>query len=176
MYQLPAGVRRIMKFHELMVAAKLVPTSPSTERPGKLSSALVSAFSKAGYPLLTEQIELPGLIEVYPHPALIELTAVNERLPYKAGKIRNYWPDLSPIDRRMRLISTWSFIVRNLETDLANVAEVLPRVDTQSSGRDLKSFEDMLDAIICAWIGIRAISGKARPYGDGEAAIWVPDP
>jgi predicted RNase H-like nuclease len=35
------------------------------------------------------------LIEVYPHPALVELCDEPQRLPYKVGKLRSYWPDAS---------------------------------------------------------------------------------
>jgi predicted RNase H-like nuclease len=38
----------------------------------------------------------------------------------------------------------------------------------------LKAFEDKLDAIICAWVGICTLDGRAQPYGDAESAIWIP--
>jgi hypothetical protein len=39
--------------------------SPSATRPGPLGAALTGAFHDAGYPLQTQQIVIPGLIEVY---------------------------------------------------------------------------------------------------------------
>jgi len=38
----------------------------------------------------------------------------------------------------------------------------------------LKSVEDMLDALICAWIGIEHLEGRTVGLGDATAAIWVP--
>ena len=49
--------------------------SPSASRPGPMSDALNKGFARAGYPLQTDTITAPALIEVYPHPALVELTS-----------------------------------------------------------------------------------------------------
>jgi predicted RNase H-like nuclease len=38
-----------------------------------MSENLRESFHMAGYPLLTNTIAPPGVIEVYPHPALVEL-------------------------------------------------------------------------------------------------------
>jgi predicted RNase H-like nuclease len=38
----------------------------------------------------------------------------------------------------------------------------------------LKSVEDMLDALICAWIGNEHLEGRTVGLGDATAAIWVP--
>lgn len=32
----------------------------------------------------------------------------------------------------------------------------------------------ILDALVCAWTGIRYLEGRATAYGDVTAAIWVP--
>ena len=70
--------------------------SPSASRPGPMSDALNKGFARAGYPLQTDTITAPALIEVYPHPALVELTSARERLPYKASKTKTYWPSDPP--------------------------------------------------------------------------------
>ena len=44
--------------------------TPSALRPGLISDQLKAEFERAGYPLQTTSISPPGLIEVYPHPAL----------------------------------------------------------------------------------------------------------
>lgn len=41
-------------------------------------------------------------------------------------------------------------------------------------GAALKAFEDKLDAIVCAWVGICVIEHRATPFGDHDSAIWVP--
>lgn len=41
---------------------------------------------------------------------------------------------------------------------------------------ELKAFEDMLDAVVCCWVAICALEGRAAAFGDHASAIWVPVP
>lgn len=150
--------------------------TPSVERPGPISSELMLGLEALGYSLKTKTLSLPGTIEVYPHPALIELTGAPERLKYKAAKLRRYWPELAPSQRREILIETWRNIINQLEAKIDGVADHLPKISSDATGRELKAFEDMLDAIVCVWVGIETIEGRSIPYGDENAAIWVPAP
>jgi predicted RNase H-like nuclease len=147
---------------------------PTVSRPGALSDALTKDFARAGYPLLTEAVTPPGVIEVYPHPALVELTAASERLPYKVSKVTTYWPSVSSLERRRRLYRQWRQIARSLEREAAGVTAALPQLRSGTPRVELKTYEDMLDAIICAWVGICALEGRAIPYGNDDAAIWIP--
>ncbi|MBB6164706.1 putative RNase H-like nuclease [Rhizobium wenxiniae] len=79
----------------------------SALRPGKVSDELTAGFKQEGYPLLTSEVRLPGLIEVYPHPALIELSAATRRLPYKHSKSRKYWPDDGPPSEALRNLGAY---------------------------------------------------------------------
>jgi predicted RNase H-like nuclease len=45
-----------------------------------------------------------------------------------------------------------------------------------ASERELKAAEDILDALICARVGVAILEGAAEPLGDETAAIWVPQP
>ena len=148
--------------------------SPSGERPGKVSDLLRETFEQLGYGLCTRP-PARGLIEVYPHPALIEFLEEARRLPYKAGKIRAYWPDLTVADdRRAKLRTTWSRIVGALERRIAGVAAALPSPAPDSLGWRLKAYEDKLDAVVCCAVAIACLNGEAKAYGDGDAAIWAP--
>lgn len=150
--------------------------TPSALRPGALSDALTGSFRRAGYPLLTETIAAPGLIEVYPHPALVELMGASERLPYKASKVGTYWPSVTSSERRTRLYRQWKEIAASLDREIAGVAAALPQLGLEARGVEMKAYEDKLDAIICAWVGICALEGRAIPYGNDNAAIWIPQP
>lgn len=155
-------------------ARKCATHSPSAERPGLISDRLRAGFAAAGYGLMTLGSKEPGLAEVYPHPALVELTGASERLPYKASRARLYWPGLTPLERRKQLIKEWQRIAEALEGQIAGVKSLLPKVTADSKGKALKAFEDTLDAVICCWIGICILEGKATAFGDHESAIWVP--
>lgn len=148
--------------------------SPSSVWPGVISDQLRAAFTDAGYPLLTGEISSPGLIEVYPHPALVELAQAPKRLPYKAQKIGKYWPDVALAKRRSLLLDQWSYIIGLLDKEIEGVSDLMPPPPSTTRGGALKAFEDRLDAIVCAWVGICVIEHRARPFGDHDSAIWVP--
>ncbi len=148
--------------------------SPSAQRPGPLSDDLRAGFAAAGYPLQTGDARGGGLIEVYPHPALVVLAKAARRLPYKAGNSARYWPDESIAVRRSLLADQWQRIAALLATRLDGVADQLPALAEPATGVARKAHEDMLDAIVCAWVGVTALTGQADAYGDDRSAIWVP--
>lgn len=155
-------------------ARKCSTHTPSTTRPGAISDSLRAGFDAAGFPLRTAWIQEPGLIEVYPHPALVELTGASERLPYKLAKTRAYWRDLSPSDRKEQLIAMWAEIANALNKHVPGSADQMIKVHPSSAGFALKAAEDCLDAMVCAWVAIEALAGRCKPFGDEEAAIWIP--
>lgn len=151
--------------------------SPSRDRPGAISDRFRADIEAEGYRLLTQAGETPeskGLIEVYPHPALVELTGARRRLPYKAGKTKSYWPDLPILDRKHKLLGVWAMIVAALDRRIEGVAEALIAPDLKASGVTMKAYEDRLDAIVCALVGVSALEGRARVFGDEVSAVWVP--
>jgi predicted RNase H-like nuclease len=150
--------------------------SPTPTRPGPVSEKLRKGFDLAGYPLLTRGISTRGLIEVYPHPALVELTGASERLPYKTTKTRTYWPSVTPTERRARLYQQWNEIISLLEGEIENVRVVLPIPDITATKAEAKACGDALDATICALIAVCALEGRARPLGNENSAIWIPFP
>ena len=112
---------------------------PGREAAGRLSDALREGFEDAGYPLLTKQtgaIKLPGVIEIYPHPALVELFDARKRLPYKVSKVQSYWPEAFPADRRTRLYGQWREIAARLEREIAGVEAVLPRLEATAKASE----------------------------------------
>ncbi len=151
--------------------------SPSATRPGPLAVTMLDELTRLGFPLLCRNpVDRPGTVEVYPHPALIELTGASRRLPYKVHNRGKYWPLLSAADRRAAVSAQWQSIVRHLDAVLPGAAALLPLPPADAPTRLLKAFEDMLDAAICAYVATRILDGAAIPYGDEESAIWVPHP
>jgi predicted RNase H-like nuclease len=151
--------------------------SPSALRPGPLAVDMLAALTRRGYPLLCQgPVAAPGTLEVYPHPALIELTSAARRLPYKALNRAKYWPHLTAAERRDALLTQWRAIVAALDAVLPGSATSLPPPPATAPLRVLKAYEDTLDAVVCAWVATTALDGRARPYGDTKSAIWVPLP
>lgn len=150
------------------------PHTPSANRPGQISDNLRIDFHRAGYPLLTSEIASRGIIEVYPHPALVELSSASNRLPYKASKTKKYWPASDLGERKRLLHAQWCKIARLLTNKIEGVDDFLRVPPLEVAGWKRKAFEDKLDAVICTWVGICTLEGNARPYGDEKSAIWIP--
>lgn len=156
-------------------ARKIGTHSPCSTRPGQISDEFKEGFGRAGYSLQTDSISTRGLIEVYPHPALVELAKAEERLCYKACKVRTYWPTCDAAERKRRLFDVWAGIIKLLERHITGVANALPPLPLGASGAEVKAYEDKLDAVICAWVAICALEGRATAFGDQHSAIWIPN-
>ena len=150
--------------------------SPSAVRPGPLSDVLTAEFDAAGYPLATAQPTGSALIEVYPHTALVELIGSAWRWEYKVSNAGKYWREEKPVARRRKLFTVWRHIIDHLDNEIAGTAASLILPDPDAPIKTLKAFEDRLDAVVCAWVGICVLEGKAKPLGDDDSAIWSPDP
>ncbi|MEG4344221.1 DUF429 domain-containing protein [Microcoleus sp. A003_D6] len=98
-------------------------------------------------------------IEVYPHPATINLFQLERIIKYKKGKLA---------ERQLELMKLYQYILDILPTlkpslNLANVENKNPRSSAFISGSKLpeiptsvatiKALEDQLDALLCAYIG-----------------------
>jgi len=144
--------------------------SPSLKRPGIVSQRFSAAMDKAGFNLATASESHKGktYIEVYPHTALLRLMNADYRLPYKQSKRAKYWPKLSTPQRKQNLLNQWKVIVSRLE---GHVGETRLPLDGKIC---LKSVEDAIDGVICAWVGYEYSQGRAECMGDDFAAIWTP--
>lgn len=104
------------------------------------------------------------LLEVYPHPALIEAFGLPERLRYKTK------PGLGSEGRRIGL--------RNLARLLGSLERADPplsgppiAVADDVRGRAAKAIEDRLDARVAAWVAAvwaRHGTSRVRLFGDAE--------
>ena len=86
-------------------------------------------------------------IEVFPHPATINLFGLDKILKYKKGKIA---------ERQLELNKLWSYITQVLPQlepalDLSTITKI-PAVPNKSTGKELKTIEDKLDSLLCAYI------------------------
>jgi predicted RNase H-like nuclease len=72
------------------------------------------------------------------------------------------------------LIDIWSRIVLRLDAEIEGTAKALTLPTVGQRTAELKAFEDKLDAVVCAWVAICALEQRATPFGDEDAAIWIP--
>ena len=153
--------------------------SPSAERPGAIADQLRADFEALGVPLHTSSGDpaAPALIECYPHVALLALLKRNYRVPYKVSRSAQYWKEEQPpvAERIRRLLAEFTAIHQALSQRISAIPLTLPQPHEVTTVSSLKPLEDMLDALICAWIGIEHLEGRTVGVGDSTAAIWVPD-
>ncbi len=86
-------------------------------------------------------------IEVFPHPAIVELFNLPLILKYKKGRL---------LERRLELIKLHKYIVEVLPTftpalNLNSHPVLFAEIPT--AGKALKALEDKLDSLICAYVG-----------------------
>ena len=152
--------------------------SPSAERPGSIADQLRANFAALGVPLHTSGSDLtePALIECYPHVALLALLKRDYRVPYKVSRSGQYWKaeQLSRHERIERLLDQFRAIKTGLDDHISGIPELIPEPAEVTTLASLKPVEDMLDGLICAWIGIEHLGGRTIGLGDQTAAIWIP--
>ena len=152
--------------------------SPGPDRPGALGATMSEGFRELGFRLATTETppgETPKLLEVFPHVALLKMMGADRRVPYKVARARRYWPKHSPEMRRQLLLKEWARILEALSQEVRDITLELPAPSSMGSVLGLKPFEDVMDAIVCAWVGVEYLRKNAKPYGDDTAAIWVPE-
>ena len=153
--------------------------SPTTLRPGGLGHRISQRFIELGYPVAigsTPVGTVPALAEVYPHPALLSLLSKDFRYKYKVANAGKYWPDKSPEQRKRKLVKNWQRVLVELASSIDDIDLPLPKGKATETltFQHLKRYEDALDALICAWVGVQYIAGACSKFGDDAAAIWVP--
>ena len=152
--------------------------SPSAERPGAIADQLRADFAALGVPLHTSDSDQPSpaLIECYPHVALLALLNRDYRVPYKVSRSGQYWKaeQLTRRERIERLLDQFRAIKAGLDAHINGIPECIPESSEVTALASLKPVEDMLDGLICAWVGIEYLEGRTIGLGDQTAVIWVP--
>ena len=150
--------------------------TPTRERPGAMADRVRCELDSMGYPLLTSAAHpgAPGVLEVYPHVALLTLLGADYRLPYKVSRSSKYWPGETLQRRIEALLATYHRIRTVLQEHIADVSLPLPEPGAVTTLASLKVLEDSLDALVCAWMAMEHLQGRSRALGDHSAAIWCP--
>ena len=152
--------------------------SPSDERPGAIADQLRADFAALGYSLQTNGSNpaAPALIECYPHVALLALLKRDYRVPYKVSRSGQYWKaeQLTRAERIERVLEQFRAIKAGLDEHISGIPEFIPEPTEVATLASLKPVEDMLDGLICAWVGIEHLEGRTVGLGDDTAAIWIP--
>lgn len=151
--------------------------SPTPTSPGPVADAYWRAFAALGFLHATAAGPAPGpraLLEVYPHTALLSLLRVPCRFEYKVGHSLKFWKGAGVPERIAKVLGQFGRIARALSGAFAGVDFQLPTEAETATLAALKPWEDRLDALVCAWMGVRYLEGGAVPLGDATSAVWCP--
>ncbi len=86
-------------------------------------------------------------IEVFPHPATINLFGLDKILKYKKGKIADRQQELS------KLRGYITKVLSNLKPALSlDSLSKIPLIAQKQTGKELKAIEDQLDSLLCAYV------------------------
>ncbi len=113
-------------------------------------------------------------IECYPHPAIIEIFALSERLKYKKGLVGE--KKKGQVELASLILALASSDILPLEIGSDNYYLTDSKYIESLRGQSLKSNEDSLDALICLYIaGLYSIGFRGSVFGDQQSGyIWIP--
>lgn len=139
--------------------------------PDALSVNFANALINQGFTHLDTN---KWIIECYPHPSLIEIFGLPERLKYKKGK---------KADKILGQVNLADLIKSLSDSEILKL--IIPKqfekhLDktyiNQLIGKSIKTNEDALDSIICLYIaGLYQLKKSGHLFGDKQNGyVWVP--
>jgi len=140
-------------------------------------------YPNADSVLLSERLQSMGFdhlgeknwqIECYPHPAIIEIFGLPQRLAYKKGRVAEKKAGQKKLVALLTCMTDSPVLPMKLDGGVQKYFDG-SYIDGLR-GKAIKTNEDALDAIVCLYIaGLYAIGFSGRVFGNvGEGYIWVP--
>lgn len=168
--------RELSQFYR-WAQAQAYPANRRRLGPKVRGEELVRALEDLGFrhePLVPPQKEVRQVVEVFPHPAAVELFGLPRILRYKARPGRTYPQRWKELARFRDLLSGLKHQNPGLLAE-----EILTKADPHGlRGQALKRLEDLLDALFCAYIALHLWFFGPRGYrcfGDKSSGyILVP--
>ncbi len=112
---------------------------------------MVQCLAEEGFvhsPRIQKRDQRRLVFEVYPHPAMVSLFHLNRTLKYKRKRNRPHQERLRQFDRYRQYLKGLAFSEPRLTLD----EEVIGRDLASLKGESLETYEDLLDAVFCAYI------------------------
>ena len=132
---------------------------------------------------LSEQLQEVGFshlvghkwqIECYPHPSIIEIFGLSQRLKYKKGKVSEKKTGQRILAGFIHSLEHATILKMFIKGEMA--AHLMSANIMGLAGKGLKMNEDALDALVCLYIaGLYSVGSPGRKFGSVEDGyIWVP--
>lgn len=148
--------------------------SNTTLYPNAASTILSNYLLEANFNHLGNPKDEYWQIECYPHPALIEIFNLPERLPYKKGKVAERKQGQINLANHLKSLKNSNTL--KLTIDDTSARGLDENHIRSIAGVSLKRNEDALDSIICAYIGaLYAVMVSHKTFGNIDGGyIYVP--
>ena len=92
-------------------------------------------------------------IEVFPHPATINLFGLDRILKYKKGRLSDRTSELIKLNHYITTVLPILIPTLNLsQNHKSSPSAPLPQIPPKIKGKELKTIEDQLDSLLCAYI------------------------
>lgn len=142
--------------------------------PNPESVELSRYLKERGYEHLQNAAKGKFQIECYPHPAIIEIFGLRQRLAYKKGRISNKKQGQIQLSRYIKALGKSRVISLIISEEWRKFLE--EEHIRSLTGTVLKFNEDVLDSIMCLYIcALFAISSAHTTYGSiTDGYIYVP--
>jgi hypothetical protein len=97
-------------------------------------------------------------------------------LAYKVSRVNKYWRNKNPAARWLCWAVEIEKLRQRLIVKIENLSEMVPPGISllDFPVRVRQDYENVIDALVCAWAGCEFLSGRNRAYGDENSAIWIP--
>ena len=94
-------------------------------------------------------------------------------MPYKLSRSGKYWKaaQLTRTERIERLLGQVQTVRTGLEAHISGIPDFIPASSEVTTLTSLKPVKDMLDGLICAWIGIEHLTERTAGLGNDIATI-----
>jgi predicted RNase H-like nuclease len=144
-----------------------------TQYPKADSVRLASHLMEEGFRHLGVE-EGKWQLECYPHPAIIEIFGLDERLTYKKGQVRQRKEGQCELALRLRELRKSHVLRLVIPNKLINPFK--NDYILSLKGAALDKNEDTLDSVVCLYIaGLYAVGVSSRVFGDKtNGYIYVP--
>lgn len=112
-------------------------------------------------------------IEVYPHPAMVEIFSLEKTIKYKKGNVESRKQGQIMLAEKLRSLKDSNLV----QYDLTNAEKFLGKDWILSlKGNDIKQIEDILDSIFCLYIAAcYQLDSNPSPFGNVTSGyIYVP--
>lgn len=113
-------------------------------------------------------------LECYPHPSIIEIFNLQERLKYKKGTVAEKRAGQQRLTVMLKNLQESQYLKLVIENDIRDAVNE-SHIETLR-GKRLKSNEDVLDSLVCLYVaGLYSVGYTGKVFGDTESGyVWIP--